>query len=119
MGANDIDYFTMDPKSQSYADASFIIKKLQSKILYSDKYYDDTYEYRHVILPKDIAKLAPRHRLMSEMEWRQLGVQQSAGWKHYMIHRPEPHILLFMRPKSADAPPADPLPPANAAVAMV
>jgi hypothetical protein len=28
-------------------------------------------------------------------EWRQLGVQQSRGWVHYAIHRPEPHIMLF------------------------
>lgn len=28
-------------------------------------------------------------------EWRGLGVQQSRGWEHYAIHRPEPHIMLF------------------------
>ena len=38
---------------------------------------------RHVILPKDIAKKVPK-RLMSEQEWRGLGVQQSQGWEHYM-----------------------------------
>ena len=52
-----------------------------------------------MILPKDLSKLVPRHRLMDENEWRQLGVQQSVGWKHYMIHKPEPHILLFKRAK--------------------
>ena len=67
-------------------------------IFYSDKYYDDTYEYRHVMLPKDLAKHVPRNRLMTEGEWRRLGVQQSQGWIHYMIHTPEPHILLFRRP---------------------
>lgn len=35
---------------------------------------------------------------MSETEWRNLGVQQSPGWIHYMMHSPEPHILLFRRP---------------------
>lgn len=35
---------------------------------------------------------------MTEMEWRALGVQQSRGWEHYALHRPEPHILLFRRP---------------------
>jgi len=25
-------------------------------------------------------------------------VQQSHGWIHYLIHEPEPHILLFRRP---------------------
>ncbi|KAJ8905419.1 hypothetical protein NDN08_001926 [Rhodosorus marinus] len=68
-------------------------------IQYSEKYYDDQFEYRHVILPKDIAKYVPRSRLMSEEEWRALGVQQSRGWVHYAIHRPEPHILLFKREK--------------------
>jgi cyclin-dependent kinase regulatory subunit CKS1 len=32
---------------------------------------------------------------MTETEWRNLGVQQSVGWIHYMIHYPEPHILMF------------------------
>lgn len=32
-------------------------------------------------------------------EWRALGVQQSRGWCHYTIHKPEPHIMLFRRPK--------------------
>uniref|UniRef100_A0A3P8V883 Cyclin-dependent kinases regulatory subunit n=1 Tax=Cynoglossus semilaevis TaxID=244447 RepID=A0A3P8V883_CYNSE len=53
---------------------------------------------RHVMLPKDIAKRVPKTHLMSETEWRNLGVQQSQGWVHYMIHQPEPHILLFRRP---------------------
>ncbi|KAJ8304857.1 hypothetical protein KUTeg_018440 [Tegillarca granosa] len=39
----------------------------------------------------------PTH-LMSETEWRSLGVQQSQGWIHYMRHEPEPQILLFRRP---------------------
>ena len=46
-------------------------------IYYSDKYYDDKFEYRHVMLPKDLAKLVPKTHLMSEAEWRNLGVQQS------------------------------------------
>ena len=43
---------------------------------------------RHVILPQDVAKLVPKHRLMIEVEWRNLGVQQSPGWVHYMVHEP-------------------------------
>lgn len=35
---------------------------------------------------------------MTETEWRNLGVQQSPGWVHYMVHAPEPHVLLFRRP---------------------
>ena len=116
-------------------------------IEYSEKYYDDDFEYRsahaaliknphaasllfallvapaatnylcvclippsrdrprtrsHVILPKHVAKNAPKGRLLSESEWRGLGVQQSRGWVHYAIHRPEPHILLFRRPLGTD-----------------
>lgn len=65
----------------------------------SERYYDDVYEYRHVVLPADIAKRLPKGRLLTEAEWRALGVQQSRGWVHYTIHRPEPHIMLFRRPK--------------------
>lgn len=35
---------------------------------------------------------------MTETEWRNLGVQQSPGWIHYMLHAPEPQVLLFRRP---------------------
>lgn len=75
---------------------------------------------RHVMLPKNVAKLVPKDKLMSEHEWRGIGVQQSQGWIHYMRHKPgngsdvcslsfcgqrgesvpEPHILLFRRPRS-------------------
>ena len=50
---------------------------------YSEKYNDDTYEYRHVSIPKDRVKLVPPDRTMTEKEWRELGVQQSLGWVHY------------------------------------
>ncbi|XP_071640703.1 cyclin-dependent kinases regulatory subunit isoform X2 [Temnothorax longispinosus] len=66
-------------------------------IQYSEKYSDDRYEYRHVILPLDIARHVPKTHLMTETEWRNLGVQQSPGWVHYMMHGPEPHVLLFRR----------------------
>ncbi|PSN35519.1 Cyclin-dependent kinases regulatory subunit 1 [Blattella germanica] len=75
-------------------------------IYYSDKYYDNEYEYRyinaiflprHVVLPKELVQLVPKSHLMSETEWRKIGVQQSEGWVHYMTHKPEPHILLFKR----------------------
>lgn len=70
---------------------------MSNSIYYSEKYYDDHYEYRHVFLPKELEKLVPKTHLMSEQEWRAIGVQQSQGWVHYMIHLPEPHILLFKR----------------------
>ena len=59
-------------------------------------------QIRHVILPKELAKTLPKTRLLSENEWRSIGVQQSRGWQHYAIHRPEPHILLFRRPLGTD-----------------
>ncbi|XP_055306148.1 cyclin-dependent kinases regulatory subunit 1 [Sitodiplosis mosellana] len=68
------------------------------QIQYSEKYYDNQYEYRHVILPNDLARQVPKSHLMTETEWRNLGVQQSPGWVHYMLHAPEPHVLLFRRP---------------------
>ncbi|CAF1224435.1 unnamed protein product [Rotaria sordida] len=69
----------------------------KEQIYYSDTYKDEMYEYRHVILPKEIAKKVPKGRLLTEHEWRHLGVQQSLGWVHFMIHEPEPHILIFRR----------------------
>ncbi|CAK9297029.1 unnamed protein product [Gordionus sp. m RMFG-2023] len=75
---------------------------MSSNILYSDKYYDDIYEYRHVFLPKELVELIPQDHLMSEKEWRGIGVQQSVGWIHYMIHKPEPHVLLFRRKRAKE-----------------
>lgn len=81
-----------------------------SEIEYSDKYSDAFYEYRHVVLPRDIyKKMNPKGKLMTESEWRSLGIQQSRGWTHYEIHKPEPHIILFRRPLGTD--PVTGLPP--------
>ena len=38
-----------------------------------------------------------KERLLSEDEWRHIGIVQSLGWEHYLIHGPEPHIFLFRR----------------------
>lgn len=102
-------------------------------IHYSDRYTDDEYEYRHVILPKPLFKMIPKSyfnpddpgvlRLLSEAEWRGIGITQSLGWEHYEVHgtptlqlvyrlsdsattssvAPEPHVLLFRRARNADA----------------
>uniref|UniRef100_A0A8C9ISF5 Cyclin-dependent kinases regulatory subunit n=1 Tax=Piliocolobus tephrosceles TaxID=591936 RepID=A0A8C9ISF5_9PRIM len=56
-----------------------------------------SWDYRHV-LPFDQGStylMTHLTHLTSEEEWRRLGVQQSLGWVHDMIHEPEPHILLF------------------------
>eukprot|EP01061_Rhynchopus_euleeides_P027224 TRINITY_DN44321_c0_g1_i1.p1 TRINITY_DN44321_c0_g1~~TRINITY_DN44321_c0_g1_i1.p1 ORF type:complete len:100 (+),score=33.20 TRINITY_DN44321_c0_g1_i1:96-395(+) len=76
-----------------------LINAQKNRIRYSEKYQDEVYEYRHVILPKDLKKLIP-DRLMDETEWRSLGVQQSPGWVHYMNHAPEKWVLCFRRPLS-------------------
>jgi cyclin-dependent kinase regulatory subunit CKS1 len=49
---------------------------------------------RHVVLPKELEKLVPKTHLMSEREWRAIGVQQSEGWVHYMTHQPGIHIFI-------------------------
>lgn len=68
------------------------------EIQYSDKCYDDTYEYRYVIMPPKIVRRLPPQRLLREQEWREVGVQGGSGWEHYAIHLPEPHVLLLRRP---------------------
>ncbi|KAI3623204.1 hypothetical protein CBS9595_000127 [Malassezia furfur] len=79
------------------------------EIHYSEKYCDDNWEYRHVILPKPFLKRIPKSyfdpeepgvlRILSDAEWRGIGITQSLGWEHYEVHAPEPHILLFRREK--------------------
>ena len=98
-----VDFFSItDPAAKQQAQQLF--SRMQNKIMYSEKYFDDTAEYRHVILPREYSRYIPRNRLMEEAEWRQLGVQQSLGWRHYMIHKPEPHILMFKRNLDGPAP---------------
>ena len=105
---------------------------LPFRIHYSERYSDDEYEYRHVILPKPLFKMIPKNffnpdntgtlRLLTEEEWRGIGITQSLGWEHYEVHgkpslrlhptyranpsisvvAPEPHVLLFRRPKNFD-----------------
>jgi cyclin-dependent kinase regulatory subunit CKS1 len=90
------------------------IEEYIDRIHYSDRYSDDHYEYRHVILPKPLLKLIDRSlfqakgdvlRLLSEDEWRGIGITQSLGWEHYEVHAPEPHVLLFRRLKNPSAQP--------------
>ncbi|CAG8465391.1 1974_t:CDS:2 [Funneliformis mosseae] len=78
---------------------TYYIKEYSPHICYSSRYYDDISEYRHVTLPREIAQFLPQDTLLSEEEWRGFGVRQSQGWEHYLIHAPEPHILLFKREK--------------------
>ena len=74
-----------------------------SEIEYSEKYYDECYEYRHVILPKETMKLIKDiEGCLSEKQWRDIGIKQSRGWVNYCRYEGEPHILLFRRPKGTD-----------------
>ncbi|KAG0175628.1 hypothetical protein DFQ30_003378 [Apophysomyces sp. BC1015] len=76
------------------------IKSYRKRIIYSSYYKDEEYQYRHVILPQAIARYLPHFDLLTTDEWYDLGVRQAEEWKHYMVHAPEPHILLFRRPIS-------------------
>ncbi|EGA63280.1 Cks1p [Saccharomyces cerevisiae FostersO] len=88
------------------------VLEFQDSIHYSPRYSDDNYEYRHVMLPKAMLKVIPSDyfnsevgtlRILTEDEWRGLGITQSLGWEHYECHAPEPHILLFKRPLNYEA----------------
>ncbi|TFK76346.1 CKS-domain-containing protein [Pluteus cervinus] len=103
------------PQATQGPDASRKLEEYIEKIHYSDRYTDDHYEYRHVILPKQLLKMIPKNffnpdetgtlRLLSEAEWRGIGITQSLGWEHYEVHAPEPHVLLFRRAKDYVPPP--------------
>jgi hypothetical protein len=80
-----------------------------SSIVYSDKYTDDEYEYRHVSLPRELAQIIPKNywdpksetavlRLLTEDEWRAIGIQQSLGWEHYEVHG-TPYIPIYVLPR--------------------
>lgn len=68
---------------------------------YSDKFYDNEFEYRYVTLPRScsdkIIELRDKGKYLTEDEARDIGIIQSKGWIHYDYHIPEPHILLFKR----------------------
>ncbi|CAL9766906.1 unnamed protein product [Musa acuminata subsp. burmannicoides] len=74
------------------------------QIQYSEKYFDDTYEYRHVVLPPEVAKLLPKNRLLSENEWRAIGVQQSRGMG--ALRDPPPGAAHHALPAAAQLPAA-------------
>ena len=81
-------------------DFTLLLVSRTTRIHYSDRYADDEHEYRHVILPKPLYKLIPKQcfvldekgkstgilRLLSEDEWRGIGIKQSMGWVHYEVH---------------------------------
>jgi hypothetical protein len=60
----------------------YYIKEYADLIYYSPRYYDESSEYRHVTLPKEIAQFLPQNTLLSEDEWRNLGVIQFTLLNH-------------------------------------
>ena len=51
-------------------------------------------------LTKDIyMKIYKHQKLLSESDWRSLGVQGSHGWEHFDFYKQEPHILIFRKKK--------------------
>lgn len=59
--------------------------------------------HSHVILPKPFLKRIPKHyfdpeepgvlRILSDSEWRGIGITQSLGWEHYEVHGTSPYTL--------------------------
>ncbi|KAF9938342.1 Cyclin-dependent kinases regulatory subunit (Cell division control protein cks1) [Mortierella alpina] len=90
--------------------------KMIDAIEYGDVYYDSKYEYRNVTLPKIMLSFIDRRfmeypdnpycnilRILSEEEWRAVGITMSQYWDNWMRHDPEPHVLLFRRPVGTGA----------------
>eukprot|EP01083_Nonionella_stella_P064502 168165_1 len=73
-----------------------------TRFVYSERHFDDHYEYRGVWVPQDVMQNIPSDRLLHEDEWRAIGVVQSRGWEHYRLNKLEPLILCFRRPKGAN-----------------
>ena len=51
-----------------------MLKQLQEKPEYSERYYDDSFEYRYVVLPRELAAELKNKKILSEDEWRGMGI---------------------------------------------
>ncbi|KAF9402765.1 Cyclin-dependent kinases regulatory subunit (Cell division control protein cks1), partial [Podila epigama] len=103
-----------EANEKAYEIMRYILDEAKN-IHYGNTYTDDSYEYRNVALNKNILSLLPGEyfydvarcgmmlKLLSEHEWRALGIHMSRGWVHYMQHAPEPHILPFRRDLATSA----------------
>lgn len=108
----------LDHQFNNNAPLRILVKYLQ-KINYSEKYQDDTYEYRYVSLSRahinaimasyanDIVivpllqlllQKAKDKQIPTEQEWRGVGIVQSLGWVCYGIYLQDGFTLLFKRP---------------------
>lgn len=79
------------------------------RIDHSAKFVDDVFEYRFVVLPllHPFLELERSHRsawerMLSEAEWRSLGIRQTRGWAHVGYSRNEANVLLFRRIRGTD-----------------
>ncbi|WFD05594.1 Cyclin-dependent kinases regulatory subunit (Cell division control protein cks1) [Malassezia vespertilionis] len=76
----------------------------------SEPSYEDFVEW-HVILPKPFLKRIPKEyfdpeepgvlRILSDAEWRGIGITQSLGWEHYEVHAD--HVLIRDAVKTTEA----------------
>lgn len=67
-----------------------------SEIRYADKFITGEYEYTHVILPKHfLPKLTGQ--LLTDKDWKLLGINICSSWENYMVYAPEKHVILFRR----------------------
>lgn len=54
---------------------------------YSERYVDEDFEYRYVVMPREIASEMKQKKVLTEEEWRGMGITQSRGWSHYGFHK--------------------------------
>jgi len=67
------------------------------KIVHSNKYSDGEYEYKHVLLPKEVFKTMEKNKILTPDEVQKLGISNSKGWEHYFVFKNEPYVLLFRK----------------------
>lgn len=67
-----------------------------NEIKYTERFKTNDYEYTHVILPKSYLQRIS-NQVMSENEWRSLGISLGTAWENFMIFKPERHVILFRR----------------------
>jgi hypothetical protein len=71
------------------------------EIYYSPRVVDDTNtEFRYVILPRSHAPW--NKKIMTEEEWRALGITMSRGWQHVGFFKGS-ETLIFSRPVESNS----------------
>ena len=64
-------------------------KLLKEKVRYSQRYYDNEWEYRNVSIPREWVKEhsnIENMQILSEEAWRKF-IAQSKGWEHFGYSR--------------------------------